>query len=81
MRCMYIIPDNFAPVSYLDQTLRLLDLFPGKREHPRRCQEKSNHVQYFGIAQICIIEAGGIDQDHLSPIEGEFIGEFYPVGT
>lgn len=50
-------------------------------EYSRRRQEKRNHVQYFGVAQVRIIEAGSIEEDHPSSIKGELIGDFDLVGA
>ena len=53
----------------------------GERYYSRRCQEKRNHAQYFGIAQVRIVEAGSIEEDHLPPVEGELIGDLDLVST
>jgi hypothetical protein len=43
--------------------------------HSRCGQECRDQLQDIGITLVCIIEAGRIDEEYASSVEGEFIGE------
>ena len=64
-RSILVSVENFSPK---DRETMKVDV------RLRGGQEKRDHLQNLGIALRGVIESRGIDEDHRSPLEGEFVG-------
>lgn len=67
-------PGEFGPFLVAVENIGQVDVeTTNASAHLRGCQEKCNQLQNLGITLRSIIESGGIDEGHRSPVDVELI--------